>query len=285
MTLREFFDPTLRAASREGVRARWFHIVFDHDPGPARAFDLWLIVAILLSVTVVILDSEQGLQAEYGGVFDVLEWSFTLLFTAEYLFRLWLVRERWRYARSFFGLIDLASILPTYLSLLIAGSETLLVVRILRILRVFRILKLVQYSEAGGLLLTALYRSRQKIVVFLLGVLTVVVVFGAAMYVIEGPVNGFTSIPVSMYWAIVTMATVGFGDIAPLTPLGRFVTSILILIGYSIIAVPTGIYTAELANSLRSERKRLGCPACHLQEHESDAVHCRRCGMALPSGD
>ncbi|HEX5756190.1 MAG TPA: ion transporter [Arenimonas sp.] len=283
MNLREFFDPSLRAASEGDRRARWFHIVFDHDPGPARAFDLWLIAAILVSVTVVILDSDPGLQASYGRVFDALEWAFTLLFTGEYLLRLWLLRERWRYARSFFGLIDLASILPTYLSLLVAGSETLLVVRILRILRVFRILKLVQYSEAGGLLLSALYRARQKIVVFLFGVMTIVVIFGAAMYVIEGPENGFTSIPVSMYWAIVTMATVGFGDIAPLTPLGRFVTSILILIGYSIIAVPTGIYTAELANTLRGDRRRLSCPACLLQEHEPDARHCRRCGAALPS--
>lgn len=285
MNLREFFSPSLHPATNEGWRARWFHIVFEHDAGPARTFDLWLIGAILASVTVVILDSEAHLEARYGALFHALEWAFTALFTGEYLLRLWLLRDRLRYARSFFGLIDLASILPTYLSLLVAGSEALLVVRILRILRVFRILKLVQYSEAGSVLLTALFSARRKVVVFLAGVLTIVVIFGAAMYVIEGPENGFTSIPVSMYWAIVTMATVGFGDIAPITPLGRFVTSILILIGYSIIAVPTGIYTAELANTLRSERKRVPCPECRLPEHEADAWHCRRCGAALPSAD
>jgi voltage-gated potassium channel len=268
-------------ASEHGWRARWFHIIFHHEAGASRRFDLLLIVAIVASVVVVILDSEAGLHARWGDWFYGLEWGFTLLFTAEYIARLAVVKHPLRYARSFYGIIDLLSILPTYLSLLLPGSQALLVVRILRILRIFRVLKLMEYTEAGGMLVGALYRSRRKITVFLLAVLTLVVIFGAAMHVIEGPENGFTSIPISMYWAIVTMATVGFGDITPVTPLGRFVTSALILIGYGIIAVPTGIYTAELAAGMR-ERRRVACPGCGLAEHEPDAAHCRRCGDALP---
>lgn len=269
-------------AAGSGWRARWFGIIFRHDPGAPRRFDLLLIGAIIASVVVVILDSEAGLHARWGRWFYVAEWAFTLLFTLEYAVRLAVVRNPLRYALSFYGIVDLLSILPTYLSLFLPGSQALLVVRILRILRIFRVLKLLEYTEAGGMLVGALYRSRRKILVFLVGVLTLVVVFGALMYVIEGPENGFTSIPVSMYWAIVTMATVGFGDIAPVTPLGRFVTSVLILIGYGIIAVPTGIYTAELASGLR-ERKRADCTGCGLAEHEPDAAHCRRCGTALPA--
>ncbi len=270
-------------ASEHGWRARWFHIIFHHERGASRRFDLLLIVAIVTSVVVVILDSDAGLHADWGDWFYGLEWGFTLLFTAEYIARLAVVKHPLRYARSFYGVIDLLSILPTYLSLVLPGSQALLVVRILRILRIFRVLKLMEYTEAGGMLVEALYRARRKIAVFLLAVLTVVVVFGAAMYVIEGPENGFTSIPISMYWAIVTMATVGFGDITPATPLGRFVTSALILIGYGIIAVPTGIYTAELAAGMR-ERRRIACPDCGLAEHEPDATHCRHCGTGLPAG-
>ncbi|HEX4853142.1 ion transporter [Arenimonas sp.] len=277
LPLAERFSP----AAESGWRARWFEIIFRHEPGAPRRFDLLLIGAIVASVVVVILDSEAGLHARFGPWFYAIEWGFTLLFTAEYLARLAVVKHPLRYARSFYGVIDLLSILPTYLSLVLPGSQALLVVRILRILRIFRVLKLMEYTEAGGLLVGALYRSRRKIAVFMLAVLTLVVIFGAAMYVVEGPENGFTSIPIAMYWAIVTMATVGFGDITPLTPLGRFVTSVLILIGYGIIAVPTGIYTAELAAGLR-ERRKVACPGCGLAEHEPDAAHCRRCGTALP---
>lgn len=269
------------AAATEGWRARWFEIIFRHDKGASRRFDLLLIAAILVSVGVVILDSQADLHARFGGLFYGVEWVFTILFTLEYIVRLWVVRRPLRYAGSFYGVIDLLSVVPTYLSLFLPGSQALLVVRILRILRVFRVLKLMEYTEAGGMLMSALYRARRKILVFLVAVLTLVVIFGAAMYVIEGPARGFTSIPIGMYWAIVTMATVGFGDIAPATPLGRFVTSVLILIGYGIIAVPTGIYTAELAAGLR-ERLRTACPQCRLPEHEPDALHCRRCGAALP---
>lgn len=277
--LQEHFE----AAAASGWRARWFHIIFRHEPGPSRHFDLLLIAAIVASVGVVILDSVAALHARWSGVFYGLEWAFTLLFTAEYLARLAVVKHPLRYARSFYGVIDLLSILPTYLSLLLPGSQALLVVRILRVLRIFRVLKLLEYTQASGLLVEALYRSRRKILVFLVAVLTLAVIFGAAMYVIEGPEYGYTSIPVGMYWAIGTMATVGFGDITPVTGFGRFVTSVLILIGYGIIAVPTGIYTAELAAGLR-ERRKVACLGCGLAEHEPDAAHCRRCGTGLPLG-
>ncbi|WP_374474328.1 ion transporter [Arenimonas sp.] len=282
MTPTRFAGKDFGPASEHGWRARWFDIIFRHDAGAPRRFDLILIGAIVASVFVVILDSEAELHARWARWFYIAEWGFTLLFTVEYAVRLAVVRNPLRYALSFYGIVDLLSILPTYLSLFLPGSQALLVVRILRILRIFRVLKLMQYTEASGALLSALYRSRRKIAVFLMAVLTLVVVFGAAMYVVEGPENGFTSIPVSMYWAIVTMATVGFGDIAPVTALGRFITSVLILIGYGIIAVPTGIYTAELAAGLREHRK-VACEGCRLAEHEPDAAHCRRCGAELPA--
>lgn len=280
--------PQLNPASEDGWRRRWFDIIFRHDTPPARNFDLLLVLAIVTSVSVIVADSVADIHARYGGWLYGLEWGFTLLFSAEYALRLATVKRPLRYALSIWGVIDLLSILPTYLSLLLPGSQSLLVVRILRILRLFRILKLTQYVEESGVLLGALWRSRRKILVFVSTVLTLVVIFGALMYVIEGPQHGFTSIPTSMYWAIVTMATVGFGDIAPQTTFGRLVTSVLILIGYSIIAVPTGIYTAELMNSLReaeADRGHLdlrGCPDCGLEGHEPEALHCRHCGHALP---
>lgn len=277
-----FFEPEYQPREREGWRGQWFDIIFDHQSKPARNFDIILIVAILLSVAVVILDSEAGLQARWSDVFYTLEWGFTLLFTAEYLARLLLVRRPLRYATSFFGIIDLLSILPTYLSLLFVGSQFLLIVRVLRVLRIFRVLKLAEYSSEAGVLLGALLRSRQKILVFVYVMLTIVSIFGAIMYMVEGPENGFTSIPVGMYWAIVTVSTVGFGDLVPVTALGQFVTSLLVLIGYSIIAVPTGIYTAELARSMRPSRRHVRCRECGLPEHEADAWHCRQCGRALP---
>ena len=282
-------DPQLQPATESGWRRRWFDIVFRHDRRRSRNFDLWLIAAILTSVVVIMLDSVPRIHARHAPVLYALEWCFTLLFTAEYALRLSVVRNRWRYALSLWGLVDLASILPTYLSLVLPGSQSLLVLRILRMLRLFRILKLTNYVEEGGVLMGALWRSRRKIFVFVCAVLTITVIFGALMYVVEGPEHGFASIPTSMYWAAVTMATVGFGDIAPQTTLGRFITSLLILIGYSIIAVPTGIYTAELASSLREASHeaghldRRGCKGCGLEGHDPAAHFCRHCGTALPS--
>lgn len=279
---RSVFEREFLPASEHGLRYKLYRLIYHHDAPDERNFDLVLIVAILASVLVVLLDSVGAIKARWHDALYAAEWFFTVLFTLEYAVRLWTVRRPLRYATSFFGVIDLLSILPTYLSLLFPASASLLVVRSLRLLRVFRVLKLVEYSGEAGVLVDALLRSRRKILVFLSAILTIVIIFGAIMYVIEGPEYGFHSIPTGMYWAVVTMATVGFGDIAPGTPLGRFVASILILIGYSVIAVPTGIYTAELASSLRPKRRQVRCGECGLPEHEQDAWHCRKCGRALP---
>jgi voltage-gated potassium channel len=276
------FEKDYHPASGNGARHRWYRLIFHHESRGERNFDLWLIVTILASVGVVLLDSVPSVKAQWHDELYLAEWVFTLLFTAEYAVRLWVVREPLRYARSFYGIIDLLAILPTFLSLLFPASTSLVVIRALRLLRIFRVLKLVEYSSEAGVLIQALLRSRRKIFVFIATLLTIVVIFGALMYVVEGPENGFTSIPTAMYWAIVTVATVGFGDIAPVTPFGRFVTSLLVVIGYSIIAVPTGIYTAELARSLQPKRLQVRCAQCGLPEHESDAWHCRKCGGALP---
>ena len=280
---RNLFEKEYYPASTSGARYRWYRRVFHHDAPDERNFDLWLIAAILASVTVVILDSVPAVKERWHGVLYLAEWFFTLLFTAEYALRLWVVRKPLRYARSFYGVIDLLAILPTFLSLLFPASASLTVIRALRLLRIFRVLKLVEYSSEAGVLIEALLRSRRKIFVFIATLLTIVVIFGALMYVVEGPEKGFTSIPTGMYWAIVTVATVGFGDIAPTTSFGRFITSVLIVIGYSIIAVPTGIYTAELARGLIPKRRAVRCVECGLPDHETDAWHCRKCGRSLPS--
>ena len=287
--MRLLFDPQLNPATETGWRRTWFDIIHRHDTPPSRNFDLVLIAAIAGSVLVVMADSAPTFHARHSGWLYPLEWAFTLLFTVEYVVRLMVVRRPLRYALSVWGIIDLLSILPTYLSVLLPGSQSLLVVRVLRMLRLFRILKLTQYVEEGGVLAGALWRSRRKIFVFLSALITVVVIFAALMYVVEGPEHGFTSIPASMYWAVVTMATVGYGDIAPQTGVGRFIASVLILIGYSVIAVPTGIYTAELASSLREAAHetghldRRGCPECGLEGHDPDANFCRGCGHGLPA--
>ena len=280
---RPLFEKDHHPAVETGARYRWYRRVFHHDAADERNFDLWLIAAILASVTVVILDSVPAVKERWHGVLYLAEWFFTLLFTAEYALRLWVVRKPLRYARSFYGVIDLLAILPTFLSLLFPASASLTVIRALRLLRIFRVLKLVEYSSEAGVLIEALLRSRRKIFVFIATLLTIVVIFGALMYVVEGPEKGFTSIPTGMYWAIVTVATVGFGDIAPTTSFGRFITSVLIVIGYSIIAVPTGIYTAELARGLIPKRRAVRCVECGLPDHETDAWHCRKCGRSLPS--
>lgn len=288
--MRLVLTPQLDPASPSGWRARWFHIIYHHDTRPARNFDLWLVVAIVASVVVVMLDSDPWLHVDYARILYVLEWGFTLLFTAEYAVRLIVLRRPLRYVLSLWGLIDLLSILPTYLSLLLPGSQALLVVRILRVLRLFRVLKMTQYVEESGVLLGALWRSRRKILLFVSLLLTIAVVFGGVMFVLEGPEHGFATIPTGMYWAITTMATVGYGDLVPQTPAGRLVASALVLIGYSIIAVPTGIYTSELVNSLRAgaagnaaDRRR--CRDCQLEGHSPDAVFCRGCGSELPAAD
>ncbi|GHD68580.1 ion transporter [Luteimonas padinae] len=279
------FERDFLPASEQGARHLWYRRIFHHDAPDERNFDLVLILVILASVVVVMLDSVPAVKARWHAWLYALEWLFTLAFAFEYAVRLWVVKRPLRYATSFFGVIDLLAILPTFLSLLFPASASFAVIRALRLLRVFRVLKLVEYSSEAGVLIQALLRSRRKIFVFIATLLTIVVIFGALMYVVEGPEHGFTSIPTGMYWAIVTVGTVGFGDVAPATGFGRFITSVLIVIGYSIIAVPTGIYTAELARSLQPRRRQVRCTECGLPDHEADAWHCRKCGRALAPED
>jgi voltage-gated potassium channel len=267
--------------AEDSMRERCFRVLFGRDTVAGRVFDIMLIAAIIASVIVAMMDSVGELHARYHELFYFLEWAFTLLFTAEYLLRLSVTKKPARYASSFYGVIDALAILPTYLALFVPGIQFLIVLRVLRILRIFEILHMNQYVEEGGVLFTALIRSGRKILVFLLAIVTVVTVFGAIMYLVEGPENEFTSIPMSMYWAIVTVATVGYGDMAPDTAFGRLITSVLIIIGYGIIAVPTGIYAAELFGAVRQGRDTRRCMGCSLVGHDSDARHCRQCGQLL----
>lgn len=267
------------------ARKATYRIVFGHESALGRLFDVVLIGVILLSVAAVLVESIPHYRADWGRELRLLEWLFTGVFTVEYGVRLWCVGRPGRYARSFFGLVDLAAILPSYLSLLLPGGQVLAVVRILRVLRVFRILKLAHYVGEATLLGKALTASRYKITVFLFTVVTVVVVMGSVMYLIEGPRHGFTSIPVGMYWAVVTLTTVGFGDITPQTPWGQLVASFLMIMGYGIIAVPTGIVTAELTLASRGDdpesAHEVVCPDCELDDHLPDARHCRHCAAEL----
>src|SRR5688572_17323821 len=264
-------------------RARLHEIIFEADTRAGRAFDLALIWLILLSVATVILESVRRVRAQYGDLLYALEWFFTLLFTAEYLMRLLSVRRPLRYARSFFGVVDLLAIIPTYLSIFVPGSHYLLVIRILRLLRVFRLLKLSEYVEEADTLRRALRASSRKISVFISAVILLVVIIGALMYVIEGEEHGFTSIPTSIYWAIVTLTTVGYGDLSPRTPFGQMLASIVMIIGYGIIAVPTGIVSVELAHVVRAQQEvsAQSCPACGAEGHDPDAVCCKYCGATL----
>ncbi|MCV6626334.1 MAG: ion transporter, partial [Cellvibrionaceae bacterium] len=246
-----------------------------------RTFDITLIWIILASVLVVMLDSVSWIGQAYKQTFIYLEWVFTLIFTVEYVLRLYCASSRWNYARSFFGIVDLISILPMYLSLISGDATYLLMIRILRVLRVFRVLKLANYLAEANVLIRALLASRQKIFVFFATVLVMAMIFGSLMYVVEGPAHGFTSIPKSIYWCIVTITTVGYGDIIPQTAAGQFVAGFVMLTGYSIIAVPTGILTAELSREIQYHRDHRFCEACGHAGHERDAYHCKSCGEKL----
>ncbi|WP_320822257.1 ion transporter, partial [Reinekea sp.] len=265
-----------------GWRLTLNDIIFGAESRAGKFFDVALIIAIGLSVLAVMLESVAQIRLNYKSLLSYIEWTFTLAFTLEYLLRLSCVRHPLKYAFSFYGIVDLLSIIPTYLTILIPGANTFLVIRILRILRVFRVLKLFSYLHEAEQLAWAMQASKRKILVFLYFVSTLVVVFGAIMYLIEGPEHGFTSIPKSIYWAIVTLTTVGYGDVAPATPLGQLIASATMITGYAIIAVPTGIYTAELTQAMRTQRDARGCIGCGITGHEVDAEFCRRCGDALP---
>jgi voltage-gated potassium channel len=262
-------------------RETLYKIIFEADTPAGKYFDELLIISILLSVGVVMLDSISDVRASYGEMLYILEWLFTILFTLEYFARLACVRRPIKYAISFFGFIDLLSIIPTYLSLLFPGSQYLIVIRVLRILRIFRILKLVQYINETNLLIKALRASQKKITIFLFAILNLVIILGSLMYVIEGPENGFTSIPISIYWAIVTLTTVGFGDIVPKTNIGQALAAFVMILGYGIIAVPTGIVTSEITYVRKTNVAGGICPQCNVGGHDIDAKFCKYCGSKL----
>ena len=257
-------------------------IIFEADTKAGRRFDVTLIGLILLSVLTVMLDSVPQINAEYGQQLYYAEWFFTLLFTVEYAVRLWCIEHSWRYAKSFYGVVDLLSVLPTYLSLWLPGAQFFLAVRILRVLRVFRVLRMVRYVGEAELIAQALAASRRKITVFVASVLALMVIFGALMYVVEGGTNpAFASIPHSIYWAVTTMTTVGYGDITPNTPLGQSLASFIMIMGYGIIAVPTGIVTLELNEANRRQANTRTCSDCSAEGHSREASYCWRCGAPL----
>jgi voltage-gated potassium channel len=259
---------------------RLHEIVFESDTLAGKAFDLGVLLCIAVSVIIVVLDSVPQIRANYGPTLSLLEWGFTILFTIEYGLRLVSVGHPRRYVISFFGLVDLISILPSYLSLLVPGTQYLLAIRILRLLRIFRVFKLAEYLHESGMLGRALWASRRKISVFLLTVVTLVVIIGTLMYVVEGEANGFTDIPTSIYWAVVTLTTVGYGDLAPKTALGKALASIAMLLGYGIIAVPTGIVTLELTRAANTVSGQ-ACPVCGAEGHDANALYCKYCGGKL----
>ncbi|UTF61447.1 ion transporter [Gilvimarinus sp. DA14] len=270
------------AGEGESLRKRLNRIIFGWDTPAGKLFDLCLIWAISISVLVLMLESVEWIVREYEPWLRAAEWTFTLLFTAEYLTRIYCAERRWAYIKSFYGIVDLLSILPSYLAFFIPGANNLLIIRLLRVLRIFRILKLARYLSEANLLMRTMMLARRKIFVFFSSVLVLSVIFGSLMYMVEGPAHGFTSIPKSIYWTIVTITTVGYGDIVPQTILGQIISAAAMLTGYSIIAVPTGILTAELAQEMQRDRHRRYCPGCQRSGHEADAAHCKHCGEALP---
>ncbi len=275
--MNEYSDKALEKQWRDVL----YEVIFKSDTPAGKTFDVALIICIVFSVLAVMLDSVSAISVKYGRLLRFAEWFFTILFTIEYVLRLICVRRAMRYATSFFGVVDLLAILPTYLSLFIFGSRYLGVIRILRVLRIFRVLKLGHHMKEAKILREALYASRHKIIVFLFAVLTLVVIIGSLMYVIEGEEHGFTSIPQSAYWAIVTLTTVGYGDMSPGTGLGQFLASIVMILGYSIIAVPTGIMTVEISHAYKAKRVGRVCTDCGKEGHDTDAQHCKFCGSKL----
>jgi voltage-gated potassium channel len=262
-------------------RTRLHEIIFEADTRSGKWFDLALLWCIVVSVLVVFLDSVPEVHARYSHVLWAAEWCFTLLFTVEYLLRLVCIGRPLRYAVSFFGIVDLLAILPTYLSLFYPGTESLMVIRALRFLRIFRVLKLARHLQEGRELARAVWATRYKITVFILSVLTLVTIIGACMYLIEGEKHGFDSVPRGMYWAIVTLTTVGYGDIAPQTTLGQLFASLVMLCGYGIIAVPTGIVTVALSQASQRPVTTQACPQCSAEGHDADAEFCKYCGAKL----
>ncbi len=270
------------SARRQSFRQRLYEIIFEADTRTGRLFDFVLLGAILVSVLAVILESVTAIRAQYASWLIGIEWFFTVLFTLEYIARLYTVERKRVYATSFLGIVDLLSILPTYLALFFTGAQSLMVIRSIRLLRIFRILKLPRFIGESQSLVAALKSSRHKIIVFLLTVITTVIIMGTIMYLVEGPENGYTSIPRSIYWSVVTMTTVGYGDISPRTDFGQLLASMLMIMGYGVIAVPTGIVSAEMI-SLKSREKLSTqvCPNCLKDGHDNDAVFCKYCSARM----
>lgn len=263
------------------LRDKLYEIIFEADTKEGKAFDVVLLLIILASIVLVMLESVPRINKEYGDMLHIAEWIITIFFSIEYILRVWVVRKPWTYILSFYGIIDLLSVLPTYLSLVLAGSHSLMIIRAIRLLRVFRILKLSRFTAAGQNLGKALWASREKIFVFLFFIVNLVIIVGTLMYLIEGPEHGFRSIPQSIYWAIVTMTTVGYGDISPETPTGQFLASIVMIVGYAVIAVPTGIVTSEIIKGTQTTANTQVCPNCLYDRHDNDARYCKKCGTPL----
>ncbi len=263
-------------------RRKLHEIIFEADTPAGKAFDVILIASIVISVATIIFDSVGGIHRSYGRILYGIEWFFTLLFTVEYALRLISVSRPLSYAISFFGIVDLLAVIPTYISIAIPGSQTLLTIRILRLLRIFRVFKLSAYLGEAHVLTSALKASRRKISVFLFAVFTITILIGSVMYVIEGETHGFTDIPTSIYWSIVTLTTVGYGDLSPQTPLGKTLACVVMVLGYGIIAVPTGIVTVEMTEASRKKPvSTQACPACGAEGHDLDAAFCKYCGTHL----
>ena len=263
------------------LRQRLYIVIFEADTPAGKAFDVVLLLLIVLSVASVMLESVPGYQKQYGVIFQQLEWWLTGIFTLEYILRLVIVKSPAGYARSFYGVVDLLAVLPSYFSLILTGTHSLMVIRALRLLRIFRILKITRYSRESSQLLSAIIASRHKVFVFLFVVLNIIIIMGTLMYLVEGSENGFSSIPQSIYWAIVTITTVGYGDIAPGTNLGRFIASLSMIIGYAILAVPTGIVSHEISKQSRKSTNTRVCPHCLSEGHDNDANYCKHCGKSL----
>jgi voltage-gated potassium channel len=273
--------------SQTPLQATLYRIIFGTETPAGKWFDLLLIFLILISVMVIVLDSIAGIHARYGAMLQRVEWGFTLVFSIEYLLRIWISRNRRAYVTSVYGIVDLLAILPTYLAFFIPETAPLLIVRLMRVLRVFRVLRLMSFLDEANSVAGALRQSARQIFVFFSMVVTVMVVFGCLMYVLEGPNNGFSNIPVSVYWAIVTITTVGYGDVVPVTAAGRAISAMAMLVGYAIIAVPTGIFTTNLMmrHNHPSLPLPLNCPQCARAGHQADARFCRFCGSALGEED
>ena len=275
------FSKSQKKSNLKPWQLKVHEIIFEADTFAGKFFDIFLLALIILSIMVVMLESVPELNKDFGEYFTVIEWVFTILFTIEYVARISSIKKPFKYIFSFYGIIDLLSILPTYIGLFVSGTNSFMVIRSLRLMRIFRILKLAKFLKESKVLVDSIKASRHKILVFLLSILTLVIILGTVMYLIESHENGFTSIPRSIYWAIVTLTTVGYGDIAPHTPLGQFIASIVMILGYVIIAVPTGMVTSEIIKADQKAISTQSCSNCAKEGHDADAEYCKHCGSLL----